>query len=113
MLIIKDVQTITVPVDILVPGDEAPSRVQATWKLYDYTPAQDRLAAIRAGEITDEQLLTEDLLDLAPLKDAAGNSLKYTPELGLQLLEKTYIRMPLIQSWFPAQAGRAEAAAKN
>lgn len=113
MLIIKEVPSITVPVDIRVPGEAEPSRVNATWKLYDYTPAQERVKAIHAGDITDEQLLAEDLLDLGPLTDAEGNPLKYSPELGRQLLEKTYIRVPLLQSWFPAQAGRAEAAAKN
>ncbi|MGP7732931.1 hypothetical protein [Oceanimonas smirnovii] len=113
MLIIKTIPDITVPVDIHVPGDAEPSRIQATWRLYEYDAARERTDKIAAGELTDEQVVAEDLLGLSGLFDEQGKPLAFTPELAQKLIKATYIRVPLSRSWFAAQACRTEAAAKN
>lgn len=113
MLIIKTIPEITVPVDVQVPGEAELSRIQATWKLHGFDEANARVKAIHAGEIDDQQLVAEDLLGLADVKDEQGKDLAFTPELVVQLMQMTYVRQPLIGSWFAAQSCRAEAAAKN
>ncbi|GAA3704359.1 hypothetical protein GCM10022421_08970 [Oceanisphaera sediminis] len=110
--VIKNVPEITVPVDIQVPGEPEKSRIHATWKLYGYDDAQTRIAAIHKGEVTDEQL-TEDLINIGDLSDEQGQPVAFSPELARKLLQMTYVRIPLINSWFSAQQCRAEAAAKN
>lgn len=113
MFIVKTIPEITVPVDIKVPGEEAVSRIYATWKLHSYDDVQERRAAITSGELSDEQITESDLVNLSDLSDEQGNKLDFTPELVAQLLQITYVRLPLIQSWFAAQQGRSEAAVKN
>lgn len=113
MFVIKNVPEITVPVDIHVPGEEPVSRIYATWKLHSYNGAQERTEAIRRGEVTDEQVVTDDLVNLSDLSDEQGNAVAFTPELALQLLQMTYVRVPLVTSWYAAQQGRSEAVAKN
>ncbi|MFP2768036.1 hypothetical protein [Oceanisphaera sp. KMM 10153] len=113
MLIIKTIPDITVPVDIQVPGEAEPSRIQATWKLYDYDEAQARIDKINAQKLDDAQLVADDLRGLSELFDEQGQPVAFTPELAQQLLKKTYVRIPLVRSWFFAQNCRTEAAAKN
>lgn len=113
MFVVKNIPEITVPVDINVPGEDAASRIFATWKLHTYDGVQERRAAIASGEMSDEQVTEADLVNLSDLSDEQGNKLDFTPELVAQLLQMTYVRTPLIQSWFVAQSGRSEAAAKN
>lgn len=113
MFVIKKIPDIQVPVDIQVPGELEKSRIQATWKLHGFDEANARIKAIQAGEVTDQQLIAEDLINLGDLSDEQGQPASFTPELARQLLQMTYVRIPLINSWFTAQQCRAEAAAKN
>jgi hypothetical protein len=111
--IIKQVPDITVPVDILVPGDDQPSRIDARWKLYGFDAAQARVEAINRGDVTDEQVVREDLIHAGPFRDEQGNEIPYSLDLVLEQLQATYFRVPLLRSWFAAQHCRVESAAKN
>lgn len=111
--ILQDIPDITVPVRVQVPGAAEVSVLNARWKLYDYEGAHARTESMKAGNITDEQLITEDLLELGPIYTPDGEEVPYTLELALQLLKKTYVRIPLTHSWISAQACRVEAATKN
>lgn len=111
--VIKTIPDITVPVDIQVPGEPEKSRIYATWKLYGFDEANARIRQTHTGEVNDQQLVAEDLLSLSDLKDEQGNAVEFTPELARQLLQITYVRLPLINSFFTAQQCRVEAAAKN
>lgn len=113
MFVIKTIPDITVPVDIQVPGEETASRIYATWKLHDFDEAQRRMQAIQRNDITDEQLVADELINLSDLSDEQGQPVAYTPEVAKRLLQMTYVRIPLMSSWFIAQQGRNEAAAKN
>jgi hypothetical protein len=111
--IIKQVPDITVPVDIQVPGEAETCRIEARWKLHGFDAARARIEAIQAGKVTDEQLVAEDLLSAGPFRQADGTEIPFSAELAQSLLQMTYVRMPLVQSWFAAQNCRQEASAKN
>lgn len=111
--IVKTVPDVTVPVEIMVPGDEAPSRIHARWKLHNFDQFQERMKLAGTGDITDEQLIREDLVHAGPFHDEEGNELPFSHDLVVELLQQTFFRTALIASWYPAQQGRVEAVAKN
>lgn len=111
--VIKKIATATVDVAIQVPGEQDTSTVQATWRLHAWDDFQARMEQMKAGKLTDEQLVEEDLHELAGVKDEQGKDLPLSPELAADLLQIGYVRRPLIASWYDAQMGRNQAAAKN
>lgn len=113
MFVIKAVPEITVPVDIHVPGETAVSRVYATWKLHSFDDAQDKIKAIQLNQVTDDSVVNDDLISLSELYDEQGKPVAYSSDVAKQLLQITYVRIPLMNSWFAAQQGRSEAAEKN
>lgn len=113
MFVLKTIPDTQVDVTIQVPGDDKPSTITATWKLHKWDDFQERVKAMHAGDISDDTLVEEDLVSLEGIKDAEGQDLPYTPELAAQLLQISYVRRPLMASWFEAQNGRSKAAAKN
>ncbi|RUR34475.1 hypothetical protein [Vreelandella nanhaiensis] len=111
-LVLKKIATTTIDVPVQVPGDEKPSTIQATWVLHNWASYRAIVDAQQKREKTDEDLLG-DLKNVAGLKDESGNDLVFDKELLDALMDITYIRRPLILSWFAAQEGRNQAAAKN
>ncbi|SDL77670.1 hypothetical protein SAMN05661010_02517 [Modicisalibacter muralis] len=111
--VLKAIADVTVDVSIHVPGEKKPSTIQARWTLHDWDAFQDRVRQMQEGEITDEQLVGEDLQHLDGIADEKGEPLPYSSDLRDQLMQMGYVRRPLMASWFEAQNGRAKAAAKN
>lgn len=111
-LVLKKIPTITVDVPVHVPGEDKPSTIQATWKLHDWDTYRAMVEAQQEGKKKDEELL-DDLESVSGIKDENGNDMPFNKELVEQLMQATYIRRPLILSWFAAQEGRSQAAAKN
>lgn len=113
MFVPKAIPEITVPVTVHVPGDDEPTTFQATWCLHPVSKAREIMEQQRQGELDDDALVHQDLRGLKGIGDASGNERAFTPELINELLEIPYVRRPLVMSWFAAQNGHAEAAAKN
>lgn len=111
-LVLKKIPTTTVDVPVQVPGEEKTSTIQATWKLHDWDAYRKTVEAQQEGKKNDEELL-DDLENVTGIKDENGNELPFDKALVEQLMQATYIRRPLILSWFAAQEGRSQAAAKN
>ena len=111
-LVLKKIPTTTVDVPVQVPGEEKPATIQATWKLHDWDTYRATVEAQQKGEKHDEELL-DDLESVSGIKDENGNDMPFNKELVEQLMQTTYIRRPLILSWFAAQEGRSQDAAKN
>jgi|GEM_PF-2890729 len=111
-LVLKKIPTTTVDVPVQVPGEEKPATIHATWKLHDWDTYRATVEAQQAGKKNDEELL-DDLEGVSGIKDENGNDMPFNKELVEQLMQATYIRRPLILSWFAAQEGRSQAAAKN
>lgn len=111
--VLKAIPDTTLDVTIHVPGEEKPSTITATWKLHKWDQFQERVKAMQAGELDDDTLVEQDLINLSGVKDEKGSDIEYTPELAEQLLQLGYVRRPLMASWFEAQNGRSKAAAKN
>lgn len=108
-----DVPEITVNVDIAVPGQSEKSRISATWVLHDFEAYQKKNEIISSGQLTDEQLVEEDLISAGPFYDEKGKDIQYSLDLIKKQLQKTYFRQALIRSWWDAQMCRNEAAEKN
>ncbi|WP_322528989.1 hypothetical protein R5R73_04940 [Salinicola sp. LHM] len=115
MFQIQSITDIVVPVTIEVPGAKEPSTIRARWRLNSVSKTQEIVQAQRDKEnpLTDDQLVEQDLLGLEDVTDADGNPVSFSTELVAQLMDIPYVRRPLVLSWFQAQAGRGEAAAKN
>lgn len=111
-LVLKRIPTTTVDVPVKVPGEEKSSTIQATWKLRDWDAYRKMVDDQQNGKAKDEDLL-DDLESVGGIKDEKGNDVAHSAELVEQLMQTTYIRRPLILSWFAAQEGRTQAAAKN
>ncbi|XKE45754.1 hypothetical protein LG302_01015 [Halomonas organivorans] len=111
--VLKPIPDITVAVPIKVPGEDEPSVIQARWRLRTWDDYQARSEEVRRQEVSDEALVGDDLLDLEGIQDEGGQALDYSPALLEQLMQITPVRQALVLSWFRAQQGREEAAAKN
>ncbi|RUR43370.1 hypothetical protein [Vreelandella populi] len=104
--------TITVDVPYTDPIQGAQT-FQATWKLHKWDEYRGIVTAQQAGEKTDEDLM-EDLVRLDGLKDSeTKEQIAHCDELVDAAMSVTFMRRPLILSWFAAQEGRNQAAAKN
>ena len=111
-LILKKIPTVTVDVPIQVPGDKKAASIQAEWKLHKWDDYRAVVDAQQAGKKKDEDLL-DDLVNVSGIKGEDKKDLPFDKELVEQLMQETYIRRPLILSWYAAQEGRSQAAAKN
>lgn len=111
--VLKTIPDIVVPVTVQVPGEEEPSTIYAKWRLHPVSKTQEMMDKQRAGDMDDDALVEQDLLDLTGITDEKGNGVKFSKDLVAQLLDIAYVRKSLILSWFAAQQGRSEAAAKN
>lgn len=113
MLVLKQVPDITVPVAIHVPGEAEPTTIHARWRLHPVSKTREIMDAQRIGDMDDDALVARDLLGLEGITNEDGETVAFSQELVGQLMEIAYIRRPLVMSWFAAQQGRSEAAAKN
>lgn len=111
-LILKKIETTTVDVPVQVPGEKKTATIQAEWKLHKWDEYRSIVDAQQAGKKKDEDLL-EDLVNVSGIKGEDKKDLPFDKGLVEQLMQETYIRRPLIMSWFAAQEGRSQAAAKN
>ncbi|WP_252109051.1 MULTISPECIES: hypothetical protein [unclassified Halomonas] len=111
-LVLKKIPTITVDVPVQVPEAEKPSTIQATWTLHSWDDYRKIVNEQQAGKKEDEELL-EDLKNVTGIKGEDGKEMPFDKALIEVLMQTTYIRRPLILSWFAAQEGRNQAAAKN
>ncbi|KAA0015501.1 hypothetical protein F0A16_20660 [Salinicola corii] len=113
MFVKKEISTITVDVTIVDPETGEPNSCQARWKLHPVDASETKIAEINAGNISDEQLVEADLIELLGITDEKGKSVSDDAELREWFLKWPHTRGPLIRSWFNAQSGRAAAAQKN
>ena len=67
--VLKKIPDITVPVSVVVPGEEAPATLYATWRLHPVSETQKIMEKQRAGEMDDEALVDQDLVGLSGITD--------------------------------------------
>lgn len=104
--------TITVDVPYTDPVT-GPQTFKATWNLHSFTEYKKKLEDQQAGKSKDDDLL-EDLISLEEIKDSeTGEKIPHCNELVDAVMNVTFMRRPLLLSWYPAQEGRNQAAAKN
>jgi hypothetical protein len=111
-LVLKAIPTTTVDVPVKVPGEEKTVTIQAEWTLHKWDKYREVVEKSQKPAFKDEDLI-KDLKGLSGIKGEDGKDLKFDKALVEQLMQETYIRRPLILSWFAAQEGRSQAAAKN
>lgn len=111
--VVKKYATHRVPVEIHVPDEDAPSTIHATWKLLPFSDYRETTKQLNLGKLDDKALVDRDLIGLEDLKDEKGKPLKYDADLLEGLMELTFFRRALINSWVTAQECGPEARAKN
>ncbi|MCD1588149.1 hypothetical protein K7H09_19285 [Halomonas sp. IOP_14] len=141
-LVVKKITSSTVDVPVQVPGELKSGSLPATWKLHEWEEYRKIAEALKKGEMDDEELVNKELVDIdvvlqeewredeggAPeglkvvkrekIEGEEGYIVVTERSLGFAeakelVMSTTYIRRPLIMSWFAAQEGRNQAAAKN
>lgn len=111
-IMLTSATTITVDVPYTDPIQGAQT-FQATWNLHKWDEYRSIVNAQQAGEKSDEDLI-EDLVRIDGLKDSeTKEEIAHCDELVDAVMSVTFMRRPLILSWFAAQEGRSQAAAKN
>ncbi|WP_422102000.1 hypothetical protein [Vreelandella sp.] len=109
---ITQAETVTVPVPYTDPI-QGPKEFKATWKLHPWKEYRAIVDAQQAGTKADEELL-EDLVSLEGIEDSeTKEKIQHCQALVDAAMSVTFIRRPLILSWFAAQEGRSRAATKN
>lgn len=104
--------TITVDVPYTDPIQGAQT-FKATWTLHSFTDYKKKVEDQQAGKSKDVDVL-EDLISLEGIKDSVtGEEIPHCNELVDAVMDVTFMRRPLLLSWYPAQEGRNQAAAKN
>lgn len=111
-LVLKKIPTTIVDVPVKVPGEETTVTIQAEWTLHKWDKYREVVESSKKPEFKDEDLL-KDLKGLSGIKGEDDKDLPFDKALVEQLMQETYIRRPLILSWFAAQEGRNQAASKN
>ncbi|WP_083004757.1 hypothetical protein [Halomonas sp. GT] len=111
--VVKKYATHRVPVEIHVPDEEQPSTIHATWKLLPFSDYRETSKQLNLGKMDDSALVERDLISMDDLKDDKGKPLEFTPDLLEGLMELTFFRRALINSWVTAQECGPEARAKN
>ncbi len=102
--------TVDVPYTDPIQGAQT---FQATWNLHEWEKYRSIVDAQHAGKMSDEDLL-KDLISIEGLKDSeTKEEIDHCDELIDAVMSVTFMRRPLILSWFAAQEGRNQAAAKN
>lgn len=113
MIVKSDITTIKVDVTIVDPETGEPATCQARWKLHPVDDSQAKVKEINAGNVSDEQLVEDDLVELIGITDDKGKTVADDADLRAWFLKWPHTRRPLITSWFRAQEGYASAAQKN
>ena len=111
--VVKKYATHRVPVDIHVPDEKKVSTIHAKWRLLPFSEYRETTTQLNLGKMDDTTLVDRDLVDLEDLKDENGKALPYNPDLLEGLMELTFFRRALINSWVAAQDCATEARAKN
>lgn len=102
--------TVDVPYTDPIQGAQT---FQATWNLHKWSEYRSIVNAHQAGEKSDEDLL-EDLVRIDGVKDSeTKEEIAHCDDLVNAVMDVTFMRRPLLLSWFAAQEGRNQAAAKN
>lgn len=107
-MVLKTKPTARVVVPVTIPNEDEPVELTATWKLLSYDEA------VKAEQtLTPDQIVEKYLQDLEGIENEDGSARKFDGAARLDAMQVTYVRSALLQSFFMAQNGRAQYAAKN
>lgn len=111
--VLKKVASVTVDVDIEVPGNKHDSRIRVEYRLRSVTEQQEVFESKNSKRITDDELMQSDIINITGIKDESGAAIPFSSELLAQLMDIIYIRKPLIAGWMRVQAGAVGETEKN
>lgn len=111
--VFKHVPSVTLDVDIDVPGSKVASRIHVEYRLRSVTEQQDVFENKSKKNVTDDELMQSDILNITGIKSESGATIDFTSELLGQLMDVVYIRKPLVTGWMRAQSGAVGETQKN
>lgn len=115
-LIVKAVSTIKEKVFIDVPtnmGRVKRSDIVVEYKKLPVSEAKLLLEQTQSGELSDEEVLTENIVNIEGLLDEDKNKIEYDTGVLEQLLEMEYVRKPLARKFMEITVGKEALKAKN
>lgn len=98
--ILADRATITTRVEIGIPldlGKIEKAYLDVTWKRQSVSEKKAHTEKLRAGDIKDDEIITQLITNIEGAKDENGTELTFSPELLAQLLEIDYVRQPFTE----------------
>ena len=113
---LTSVDKIKIKVHINVPGDMGRSEkadFNVTYKKLPTSESKLLLNQVQNDEITDEEILVQNVLDIEGIKDENGGPVDFDAELVNALCEIEYVRRPLIEGFMTVQFGRGALGQKN
>lgn len=112
MFTLKKNPTLKTAIHIEVPGDMGEvttTSFTADFKVRDYDDVIDIEKQRREGELTNVDLLLDNLVHVDDLLDEAGEPLVFNEALVRELCNYPYITTGLINGFFDVQLGKTKA----
>ena len=113
---IKSVNSIKEKVIIREPRDLGRSKqcdIVVEFKKPSVSEAKQILEDSSNGEINDDQVLHDNIMNVEGLLDEDGAKITYSTDILPELLEMEYVRRPLIKKFMEVIVGREALKAKN
>ena len=107
---IKEKVTIQVPQDL---GKSKHCHIVVEFKKLAVTESKKLLEDSAAGDINDDDVLQENIIDITGLLDEDGKKIEYTADILPILLEMEYARRPITKKFMEVVVGREALKAKN
>lgn len=85
----------------------------AKYKKLKVDAAKALLLQVQNGELTDDDIIRENLVAWSGMPSADGGEVEYSPEMVEQAMNESEYREALVNGWMRAQFGRDSAKAKN
>lgn len=113
---IKAVTSIKEKIIIQEPKDLGRSKqsdITVEFKKLPVSATKQLLEDSARGEMNDDQVLSENIINIEGLIDEDGGKIEYSIDVLPELLEMEYVRRPLIKKFMEVIVGREALKAKN
>ena len=107
---IKEKVAIEVPTDL---GKTKRSEIVVEFKKLPVSEAKQLLESSSSGELNDDDVLSENIVNIEGLLDEDKNKIEYNTSILSELLEMEFVRRPLITKFMEVTVGREALKRKN
>ncbi|NIB44815.1 hypothetical protein HBA55_34865 [Pseudomaricurvus alkylphenolicus] len=116
MFVFTEVDQIKKKVSFKVPGDldkETKADLLVTYRVLELEDAEEVLKDFREGNRTEEQILSENILDIEGMMDKDKNKIPFSDDMFQKLMARYYVRKALVDKMLEVFFGKEVLKAKN